>query len=55
MLVLNDERIEEIKQRAQLFGASNGWAGTSGTLAAMIVELLNEIKRLKEQNANLQR
>lgn len=38
-LAITPERLLEIRQTAQLFGTSNGWAGTSGKLATMIVEL----------------
>lgn len=40
---ITPERLLEIRQTAQLYGASNGWAGTSGKLATMIVELLRVI------------
>ena len=34
------ERRLEIEQHANLYGSANGWAGTSGTLATMIRELM---------------
>lgn len=43
------ERMIEIEQHARRFGPANGWTGTSGTLSAMIIELLNHIKEI-EQN-----
>jgi len=45
---MTDERLREIEQAANLYGSSNGWAGTSGTLATMIWELLQEVKRLRK-------
>jgi len=42
------ERIIEIEQHARRFGSSNCWTGTSGTLAAMIIELLKHIKELEK-------
>ena len=43
------ERMIEIEQHARRFGPANGWTGTNGTLATMIIELLNHIKEI-EQN-----
>lgn len=40
--MISDERITAIEQAARLYGPANCWTGTSGTLAAMIIELLNE-------------
>lgn len=40
---MTPERLLEIRQTAELYGACYGWAGTSGRLAAMIVELLRVI------------
>jgi hypothetical protein len=37
------DRHAEIREIAQKYGASNGWAGTSGMLSKIIVELLDEI------------
>ena len=45
------ERMVEIEQLARRFGPANCWTGTSGTLSAMIIELLNHIKELeKDEN-----
>jgi hypothetical protein len=41
--VLTQERRVEIEQLANRFGPPNCWTGTSGTLAAVIRELLNII------------
>lgn len=46
-LILTPERRLEIEQIANLYGPSNCWTGTSGTLAAIIRELLAEIDRNK--------
>ena len=37
------DRHAEMREVAQKYGASNGWAGTSGMLSKLIVELLDEI------------
>jgi hypothetical protein len=48
---VSEERMIEIEQHARRFGSSNCWTGTSGTLSAMIIELLNYIKELeKDEN-----
>jgi len=39
----------EIEQHARRFGPANGWTGTSGTLSAMIIELLKVIRDLEAQ------
>jgi len=39
---LTPERIEEIFERTTVFGSSNGWTGTAGTLATDCRELLKE-------------
>jgi hypothetical protein len=46
--ILTPERLLEIEQVMNRFGSANCWTGTSGTLAAIIFELLQEIKRFKE-------
>ena len=43
---ISRERLIEIEQHARRFGPANCWTGTSGTLSAMIVELLREIETL---------
>ena len=43
------ERMIEIEQHARKHGPTNCWTGTSGTLSAMIIELLKHIKEI-EQN-----
>lgn len=45
---VSQERMIEIEQHARMFGSSNCWTGTSGTLAAMIIELLKHIKDLEK-------
>lgn len=47
--MISDERIEAIEQAARLYGPANCWTGTSGTLSAMIIELLNERKTMNRQ------
>jgi hypothetical protein len=44
------ERLIEIEQHARRFGPANGWTGTSGTLATMIIELLNHIKEIEKDD-----
>ena len=44
------ERMIEIEQHARRFGPANCWTGTSGTLSAMIVELLKVIRDLETQS-----
>jgi len=43
---ISRERLIEIEQHARRFGPANCWTGTSGTLSAMIIELLREIEVL---------
>jgi hypothetical protein len=40
--MITPERIAEMWQEARKYGSANCWTGTSGKLAAMIVELLKE-------------
>jgi hypothetical protein len=47
--MISDERIRAIEQAARLYGPANCWTGTSGALAAMIIELLNERKLMNRQ------
>lgn len=50
---LTQERIDEMLRAANRAGAANGWSGTSGTLAAMVRELLRERHELmKGSEAN---
>ena len=46
---MTPERMIEIEQHARRFGPANGWTGTSGTLSAMIIELLKVIRDLEAQ------
>ena len=46
---MTPERLIEIEQHARRFGPANGWTGTSGTLSAMIIELLKVIRELEAQ------
>lgn len=39
---LTQERIDEMFEWTNRYGPHNGWAGTSGTLATMVRELLRE-------------
>jgi len=41
---MTPERLLEIEQTAQEFGNANCWTGTSGKLAAMILELIKELR-----------
>ena len=47
---ISRERLIEIEQHARRFGPANCWTGTSGTLSAMIIELLREIEALQADN-----
>ena len=47
---ISRERLIEIEQHARRFGPANCWTGTSGTLSAMIIELLREIEALTADN-----
>lgn len=44
------ERMIEIEQHARNFGSANCWTGTSGTLSAMIIELLKHIKEIEQDD-----
>ncbi len=46
-MAISRERLIEIEQHARRFGPANCWTGTSGTLSAMIIELLREIETLQ--------
>ena len=48
---MTPERLIEIEQHARRFGPANGWTGTSGTLSAMIIELLKVIRDLEAKKA----
>ena len=48
---VSEERMIEIEQHARRFGSANCWTGTSGTLSAMIIELLNHIKELEKDES----
>ena len=51
---MTPERLIEIEQHARRFGPANGWTGTSGTLSAMIIELIKVIRDLEaKQVGNL--
>lgn len=47
---MTDERLIEIEQLARQYGSPNCWTGTTGTLAAAIIELLKEVKRLRNNH-----
>lgn len=40
----------EIEQHARRYGPANCWTGTSGTLSAMIIELLKHIKEIEKDD-----
>jgi len=44
------ERMIEIEQHARRFGSANCWTGTSGTLSAMIIELIKHIKETEQDD-----
>lgn len=46
--MIDEKRLKEMTEAAKLFGSSNGWTGTSGRLATIIMELIGE---LRAQNA----
>jgi hypothetical protein len=45
---MTDERLAEIEMLARKYGSANCWTGTSGGLASVIIELLNEVVRLRD-------
>jgi hypothetical protein len=45
---MTPERLIEIEQIMNRFGSANCWTGTSGMLAAIIWELLQEVKLLRK-------
>jgi len=46
---MKPERIQEIFQATTVFGSSNGWTGTAGTLATACRELMRERELMKRQ------
>jgi hypothetical protein len=48
-MTLTPERRIEIEQAANLYGSANCWTGTTGTLATMVRELLDEVDLRVEQ------
>lgn len=48
---MTPERRLEIEEMSRLYGSANCWTGTSGTLAAMIRELLAELDERNHHNA----
>ena len=47
--MLTEQELTEAEQLARRYGSANCWTGTSGTLAAWIIRLLNERAELKQQ------
>jgi hypothetical protein len=47
--MMTEQELIEAEQLARRYGSANCWTGTSGTLAAWIIRLLNERKELKQQ------
>ena len=45
MILMSDEYLEECEQRARSF--SGAYTGTSGTLAAMVLHCVAEVRRLQ--------
>jgi hypothetical protein len=48
---MTPQRLLEIEQLARNSGSPNGWTGTSGTLAAAIMELLAAYRKLESEGA----
>jgi len=46
---IKPERIQEIFERTTIFGSSNGWTGTAGTLATDCREILKERELMLQQ------
>lgn len=47
--MMTEQELIEAEQLARRYGPANCWTGTSGTLAAWIIRLLNERKELKRE------
>lgn len=47
--MLTEQELTEAEQLARHYGPANCWTGTSGTLAAWIIRLLNERTELKRE------
>ena len=47
--MMTEQELIEAEQLARRYGPANCWTGTSGTLAAWIIRLLNERSELKRQ------
>lgn len=47
--MMTEQELIEAEQLARRYGSANCWTGTSGTLAAWIIRLLNERTELKQQ------
>lgn len=47
--MLTNDELTQAEQLARRYGPANCWTGTSGTLAAWIVRLLNERSELIQQ------
>lgn len=47
--MMTEQELTEAEQLARRYGPANCWTGTSGTLAAWIIRLLNERKELKRE------
>jgi len=47
--MMTEQELNEAEQLARRYGPANCWTGTSGTLAAWIIRLLNERSELKRE------
>lgn len=47
---MTQDELIEAEQLARRYGSANCWTGTSGTLAAWIIRLLNERSELKRES-----
>ena len=47
--MMTEQELTEAEQLARRYGPANCWTGTSGTLSAWVIRLLNERKELKQQ------
>ena len=47
--MLTNDELTQAEQLARRYGPANCWTGTSGTLAAWIIRLLNERSELIQQ------
>ena len=46
---MTDAELIEAEQLARRYGSANCWTGTSGTLAAWLLRLIKEVRRLTHE------